>query len=787
MRPLSRLAPANYSCRSSSFRAARAGHDHWNAWSQDSDGHLRAREPHTPDGALSPSMGCSPPEIDAWDQVPTQDFLEIMGERDEEVSEASSHPSLNALLWENKPASPMQGGAKNKADSPAAICTEADISRQVQRVKDLSHGLVSKQLRLLLKGDSKFYKKIVRTTDEEHLLSCILAEAKRIGLSANTSTPETATPAKTGLGKGHSPQSAPGGKDQGKGIKGNAKGKSQLDPRQPKGSGKGKDNDESKSKANERGKEGKSKGKGKGSSNPAKPANPTTLRIVPDGWNVLPAEEYNITIGGVFAIENEDDARKLAESAANAAFPVAILSPKPLGVGIGAPRPLNVRFLECRDGMQQIVTLHTYLHQLTQCEVTYAKNARVVQINRPQEARAQIVYLKYTDEGASAQMRVDLQDKRPHQHKNWLQSIINAPSPVQLQDLWHVQDAGIANGIRYYTASARVPTEQVPLALTISRPGRLQSNIPAHIRQEIQHVWLKTSSGAMTDQEVLDAMQQCPVPQFGAFNLRGTWALRVHTSKMDEAKNFFGRDKAPAYFVHGASHDMNSQDIQETCRQINWSVSVGSNDFRVRNGNPVWLVRACSPPPISGFPLDFGYERLRIQIYAAARAAVPIASPKIETARPPTYSSWQAQSRKAPNDRTHKPTFKEIVQPGGPPVKKPKIIIPGADAGPINPNGIAPQVLNTLSGPCASHAAAQPQSHLNASENQSNQKESQLEHQLLMMQQQNQAQSLQIQALMEQIANLTALLQSLAAMQTSVPHEDDDSLMEGGNLQQTSS
>ena len=82
-----------------------------------------------------------------------------MGEQDENLSEISSHPSLNALLWENKPASPMQGGAKNKDDNPAAVCTEADISRQVQRIKDLSHGLVFKQLRLLLKGDSKFYEK----------------------------------------------------------------------------------------------------------------------------------------------------------------------------------------------------------------------------------------------------------------------------------------------------------------------------------------------------------------------------------------------------------------------------------------------------------------------------------------------------------------------------------------------------------------------------------------------------------------------------------------------------
>ena len=279
-----------------------------------------------------------------------------------------------------------------------------------------------------------------------------------------------------------------------------------------KGSEKGNSKEEPRAKGNSKGHEGKNKGKGKGVNSSSNPTNQPTFSIVPAGWNVLPAVEYNGTIGGIFAIESEEDTRKLAESAANASFPVAILSPKPLGVGVGAPRPLDVEFFECRNGMQQIVTLHTYLHQLTQCEATYAKNARVGQINRPTEARTQIVYLKYTDQGASTQMRIDLQDKRPHQHKAWLQSIINAPSPIQLQDLWHIQDAGIANGIRYYTASARIPSEQVPTALNISQPGRIQTNIPTHVRQEIQHVWLKTSAGAMSDQEVLEVMQKCPAP-----------------------------------------------------------------------------------------------------------------------------------------------------------------------------------------------------------------------------------------------------------------------------------
>ena len=387
--------------------------------------------------------------------------------------------------------------------------------------------------------------------------------------------------------------------------------------------------------------------------------------------------------------------------------------------------------------------------------------------------------------GASAQMRVDLQDKRPHQRKSWLQSVINAPSPIQLQDVWHVQDAGMANGARHYTASARIPSEQIPTALAISKPGRLQTNIPAHIRQEIQHVWLKTTSGAMSDQEVLDIMQQCPVPHLGAFNLRGTWALRVRSAKIDEAKKFLGRDKAPAYFLHGASHDMNSSDIFETCRQINWNVSVGSEDFRFRNGNPVWLVRASSPPPISGFPLNFGSERLRIQIYAAARAVAPPAAIKAEVMHPPTYSSWQAQSRKAPGG-ARKPTFKEIIQQGGPPIKKSKVMVPSTANTPAGSNGNVQSMPCRLVGPNGPPASV-TQANISVSNGQPQQRETQLEQQLLMMQQQNQAQCLQIEALMEQIAKLTTQLQSLAAMQTSVPQDDEDSLMEGGNTQQESS
>ena len=61
-----------------------------------------------------PSPNSVTPDFNAWGQVPTQEFLDMMDERRDELSEPSSHPSLDELLWQNKPPSPMEGGAKNK-------------------------------------------------------------------------------------------------------------------------------------------------------------------------------------------------------------------------------------------------------------------------------------------------------------------------------------------------------------------------------------------------------------------------------------------------------------------------------------------------------------------------------------------------------------------------------------------------------------------------------------------------------------------------------------------------
>ena len=282
-------------------------------------------------------------------------------------------------------------------------------------------------------------------------------------------------------------------------------------------------------------------------------------------------------------------------------------------------------------------------------------------------------------------------------------------------------------------------------------------------------------------------IKSCPVEHLGAFELRGTWALRVVNSKLDDLKKFLGRDKAPAYFIHGASNDMDANDIRETCKQIGWNLAVGVDDCRYKRGGPVWLVRAEQPPSIYGFPLNFGYERVRIQIFTADRAHTPTSAAPTPAVQPPSFASWHAQTRRGPNynDRPQKPTFKEIVQQNGPPSKKLKTIeVPAihtlqasAPAMQFGPNSLATSADALMTAPASLPVHPSQRAATSTSD-----RETRLERQLEVLQAQNAAQNQQITAFMEQISQLTAQLQSLASLHTPLPTEQqiEDAPMEGG-------
>ena len=652
----------------------------------------------------------------------------------------STHPSLDDFFRDDDDDEhdngtlAFSGGGKDPNKPKNAKPTPADISKQLQRVKTLEHGLAPKQLRMLLVSDQKFFRKIERSQNEAHLVECIGAAAARMGLVTQAPPnrlhrdpkPEDKPP-----GKGN-PNPKPSGKGKGKGK---AKGKADGDA--PPNTRPGAIDFVQTSK----------KGKGKG-----KAAEKSSIRyeIVPDGWNVLPTVDLTPSRGGIYAVEKDDDAKQIAEAAAGLNFPVGLLAPRPLDIGVKEPLSLMVEFYECQNDTKHIVTMRTYLHQLTSFEACYNRNARAVTIDKPDVAKTQVVYIKFTDLNASTQTKIDLKTLKPFQAKAWLQTLLQEKGPISIVDLWNLQEIGCDQGIRQYSISVRVPTPQLQHILAASMPGRVQTNVPNHLRDTMAHVWLKGAEGPFPEDKVKDIAATCPVPHLGCFVVRGTWALRVEAKNLDELKKHIGKTDAPSYLISGCTGDWDADDVREIAKKIGWDVEVRPNDHKWKRGGRVWVVRATMPPPIIAFPVNFGYQRLQLHIQSTKRPHAPTQGIQ-ERPTMPVHRTWHSQMRK-PNigvAATRKPTFKDILLESPNP-KRRCIPSPAPSPCPMMTGSIPPLPAQRTQ----TEAAPSGQS---------------LNEQLLLLQQQNQQQQQQIGQLLEQIAQLTSQLSVLAANAANVP------------------
>ena len=243
----------------------------WDHWILDSDGNFRPRPIGSPDYPATFGSYRSDP----FDQVPTQDMIEIfegnIAQPSDEPNSPSSHASLRPLLRDLYTAAgfddcdddhmqqqsfptatqqssvphpdnndderqhaeqfhrQMMHGGANDGFQPS----KADISKLVQKLKFVDHHFAPKQIRMLLVSDQKFMKKIERTSDAKQLLSCVQAAAVRMGLQV----PEVQKPQDKGnANKGFSitnvplPFSTHDGKGKGKNVsapsdKGKSKGR----------------------------------------------------------------------------------------------------------------------------------------------------------------------------------------------------------------------------------------------------------------------------------------------------------------------------------------------------------------------------------------------------------------------------------------------------------------------------------------------------------------------------------------------------------------------------------
>ena len=445
------------------------------------------------------------------------------------------------------------------------------------------------------------------------------------------------------------------------GLTANQKGKGNGDtPKQEqKGRGKGKNVNElnaQKQHGTESTKfKGKAKGKGK--------HNNVTYSIDPDGWNVRPLTEFSNTHGAVYMCEKEKQAKHIAEKGVGRNYPIGVLAPFPMDIGVKQPESICVEFIKHIGDQSHKISMQAFLHQITYADVEYRKMAPAVTIQKPSIAKTSVCYLTFSDSGACAQTQIEIEQKRIPSVKQWISSLVQHNRNLEILDVWNVQAIQKQVNERIYQVSVRVPSAQVESLLAMSRPGKLQVNVPGALRTNLQHIWLKKDGKPMTEDEVLDIMDENQGKHLGAFQVRGTWALRMLTEHHNDMKIKLGKNEEPAYFISNVPPEMEAENIQEIIQQLKWKATVKEGERRWKKAGYTWLVRSGEDPRVWQFPITFGYERRTLKIEAARKPKVALAPPA-PTNSVMHFPTWNAQCRIGKlqqHSLKSQPTFADVI------------------------------------------------------------------------------------------------------------------------------
>ena len=475
---------------------------------------------------------------------------------------------------------------------------------------------------------------------------------------------------------------------------------------------------------------GKAKGKGK--------QHNITYSIDPDGWNVRPLTEFANTHGGIYMCEKEEQAKRIAEKGVGKNYPIGVLAPFPMDIGVKQPESICVEFVKHIGDQNQKISMQAFLHQITYVDVEYRKMAPAVSIQKPNIAKTSVCYVTFSDDGACAQTRIELEQKRLPSVKQWISSLVQHNRGLEILDVWNVQAIQQHINERVYQASVRVPSTQVESLLAMSSPGKLQVNVPGVLRTNLQHIWLKKEGRPMTEEEVLDVMEKHKGKHLGAFPVRGTWALRMLTENHNEMKVKLGRNEDPAYFISNVPPDMEMENIQDILQQLKWRATVKDGERRWKRAGYTWMVKSSEDPKVWQFPVTFGYERRTLKI-EAARKPKTLPAPPAPVNNVMHFPTWNAQCRigkHQPHNQQSQPTFADMVNNAARKRHRPEITpIPKVDS--ENWSDLEDDAVK--------------------------QEDNSLQQQLQDLMKQNSEQQQTIQQLMQQIQNLTAQIQALTA------------------------
>ena len=526
--------------------------------------------------------------------------------------------TLLSLLYSDSPAESDDDASANpdvrlpQLDLDGGALDAAELGKLAQKIKNLLPHFQIQQIRAVLLTDNKALAKIAKANQDEAVVIVFSAAAKRLNMvPKQTPTPPPAPEMSS------STNDAP------------------EDCWSVKGRGRSKSRNRSPAQAPE-----VTTAAPSSPDRRTKSGNVTKRTLTPcaDGWNtpILAPSDMRYDQSGLCATDSASFASQLWDKCKLSTKTIAILAPKNLAVGHGEPRMMIVPFLEKREGYPtRKIDMQVWLHQLTPNKATFAHERRITDLSAV-KTKTLITRCRLPHSLIPTAHREDFAKGYKPIMKLVLAEILDDKSAL-LIDVWSPK---WNDNFQAFTFLMRFKEEDAEKVLALSKPGSIIVDTPVELANSFKHVWLRVDGENFDENKVLSTLST--VRSFGAFEKKGTWAVRTLEKEFTALKASLGIDANPSYVVRGLPSDYSEVEVADFCKNIQWDVTVEASSRRFEFGRTRWLVRAPIPPTTNSTFCFTEFHRLRITIDPTAQIRPAIAK------TPVTFQDFQAESFDSP-------------------------------------------------------------------------------------------------------------------------------------------
>ena len=514
--------------------------------------------------------------------------------------------------WRHEDASPNVDAILPHQDFSGGALEAAELGKLAQKIKNLLPHFQIQQIRAVLLTDNKAAAKLAKAAQDEALINIFSAAAKRLNMVPKQAPAPAAAP--------EPPVPTDDAPEEGWSVKGRGRSKSR---------------NRSPSRAPD-----KTTTVLSSPDRRAKSANAPKRTLTPcaDGWNipVMTPSDMRYDQNGLCATDSAAFASQLWEKCKLSTKTIAVLAPKNLAVGHGEPRMMIVPFLEKRDSYPtRKIDMQVWLHQLTPNKATFAHERKITDLSAA-KTKTLITRSRISRALIPAAHREDFARGYKPIMKLVLAEFLDDQSTL-LIDVWSPK---WNDNFQAFTCLMRFKEEDAEKVLSLSKPGSIIVDTPVELSNSFKHVWLRVDGENFTEDKVLDTLSG--IRNFGAFEKKGTWAIRTLEQEFTALKTSLGIDANPSYVIRGLPSDYSETEVADFCKNIQWDVTVEATSRRFEFGRTRWLVRAAIPPTTNSTFCFTDFQRLRVTIDPTAQVRTALAR------TPVAFQDFQAESFDSP-------------------------------------------------------------------------------------------------------------------------------------------